>query len=127
MKECRVSRRYRSLFKIEVFETGIIGKELILRDWIPLLFKTDFSARSVVKLLQSDWNNNNNKHLLSIDQQPVIMASEKTLNTIKAHWAEQSIEFGEATIKETPLFPDVIDEVKRSEIIERICTRKTLA
>lgn len=100
MNKIRISRRYNGMFKLSVVKltADSVWEECDCHTGNNLLFRTDYSARLVGKLLLLDANLSIKTHTIYISSTPVIHCSEDTALLIISSWLEQGLFLGSVSV-----------------------------
>ncbi|MCY9861082.1 hypothetical protein OTK49_00865 [Vibrio coralliirubri] len=124
MYQVRVSQRYGQLFVSAVFEKDTFGeKQLFPQCGLPLVFRTDASARNVAKLYIDTFATSDNldeELVLRVNGVSICHGKGELLRMISGYWSKQSINIGEVTLTPQKEKPEVIDTELAAPILQAI-------
>ena len=124
MYQVRVSQRYGQLFVLAVFEKDIFGeKQVFPQCGLPLVFRTDASARNVAKLYIESVTTKKYQGdilVLRVDGVPVCYGNKVLLDMISKYWCKQSVQIGSVSTERENESPEIVDSASAAPILQAI-------
>lgn len=124
MYQVRVSQRYGQLFVSTVFEKDTFGeKQVFPQCGLPLVFRTDASARNVAKCYVECVTTKKYQgvdFVLKVDGISVCHGKKVLLDMITAYWGKQSMHIGAVSIEQEVESPELVDSAISAPILQAI-------
>lgn len=123
MHKFSISKRYGQLFEVVITDVSHYSERIVFPQFrVPLVFRTDASARLIAKQINDHFNNENSEAdlvSLSIDDAVVANLPQNIIEEVLSTWNAQAIYLGDITIKH-PIYNSDVNNDAYGKLLRKI-------